>query len=363
MNLTRRDLLKLAGAAALTPAFARGEEEEGLDFSGLIQPVPEGAKFADPEYNVWCGSMIRDDDGKCHLFYSRWPKRLGHLAWVTHSEVARAVADHPLGPYRHADLALPPRGKEFWDGHCTHNPTVVRFGAKYHLYYVGNFGDGKAVSGGLNWSHRNHQRIGVAVADHPAGPWTRMDKPLIDGTPGFHDAQCCANPSVVARPEGGYLMVYKAVADKGKQPFGGPVVHVVATADQPTGPFKKHPNPVFTSAGSTFPAEDPFVWRGADRYWAVVKDFKGNFTPHGAALVLFESRDGIDWKLAAHPLVSKVGVRWEGREWQALQKLERPQVWSDRDGPAVLFCAAADRPDLNHSFNIAIPLRPVAQLK
>ena len=273
------------------------------------------------------------------------------------------MADHPLGPYRHVDVALPARGKEFWDGLCTHNPTVMRFGAKYYLYYMGNTGDGKAVSGGLNWVHRNNQRIGVAVADSPAGPWTRLDRPLIDSTPGFHDAQCCANPGVVERPGGGYLMVYKAVADKGRQPFGGPVVHVVATSDTPTGPFKKHPNPVFTSAESTFAAEDPYVWRDTDRYRAVVKDFKGHFTKQGPSLALFESKDGIDWSVSPHALVSKVGIRWEGKDWTALQKLERPQAWTDRGAPAVLFCAAADRADLNHSFNVAIPLRPVADIR
>jgi len=343
-------------------ALAVDSGEVDLDIAPLVQPVPPSAKFSDPDFNIWCGSMVRDESGKCHLFYSRWPAKLGHLAWVTHSEVARAVADHPLGPYKHVDVTLPPRGKDHWDGLCTHNPTVVRFGDKYYLYYMGNTGDGQAMKG-LNWTHRNKQRIGVAVADSPAGPWVRSDKPLIDTTPGFHDAQCLANPSVVERPEGGYLMVYKAVADKGKQPFGGPVVHVVATSDSPTGPFKKHPDPVFTSPGSSFAAEDPFIWRGDDRYWAIVKDFSGNFTKAGTSLALFESKNGIDWKLSAHPLVSKLGIRWEGGDWQGLQKLERPQLWLENGKPAVLFCAAADRKDLNHSFNVAIPLRPARSLK
>ena len=33
------------------------------------------------------------------------------------------------------------------------------------------------------WNHQidlNNQRIGVAVADDPHGPWTRFDEPLID---------------------------------------------------------------------------------------------------------------------------------------------------------------------------------------
>jgi predicted GH43/DUF377 family glycosyl hydrolase len=233
---------------------------------------------------------------------------------------------------------------------------VLKFGAKYYLYYMGNTGDRKKTNG-LNWTHRNNQRIGVAVADHPNGPWKRSDTPLIAPTPGFHDALCLANPSVTERPDGGYLMVYKAVADKGKPPFGGPVVHVVATSDSPTGPFKKHPDPVFTKPGDTFAAEDPFIWRGEDRYWAIVKDFKGGFTGQGTSLALFDSSDGIKWKPAAHPLVSTLNLRWADGNTMKLSKLERPQIFLENGVPAVLFCAAAPAGDLNASFNVQIPLK------
>jgi hypothetical protein len=338
----------------LIPPLAVSQD---LDFGGMIQPVPASAKFEDPGFIVWCGTVVRDDEGKFHLFYSRWPRKLGHYAWVTHSEVAHAVADSALGPFRFAGVALPARGTGYWDGLCTHNPTILRFGKRYHLYYMGNTGDGKA-SKELNWTHRNNQRIGVAVADSPNGPWIRSDTPLIAPTPGFHDALCLANPSVTQRPDGSYLMVYKAVADKGGKPFGGPVVHIVATSDSPTGPFKKHPDPVFTKPGEKFAAEDPFIWRGEDRYWAIVKDFGGHFTHAGPSLALFESPDGIGWKPAKHPLVSKLALTWEGGQTQKLMKLERPQLLLDKGKPAVLFCAAAPDGRLEESFIVRIPLAP-----
>ena len=327
------------------------------DFTKMIQPVPLSAKFEDPGYIVWCGTMVRDEQGKCHLFYSRWPRALGHYAWVTHSEIAHAVADHPLGPYKFVGVALPERGADKWDGLCTHNPTVMKFGDRYYLYYMGNTGDRKKVNG-LNWTHRNKQRIGVAVADSPNGPWSRSDKPLIDTTPKFHDGLCNNNPSVTQRPEGGYLMVYKAIGDKGKAPFGGPVVHVVATSDSPTGPFKKHPNPVFTKAGDPFAAEDPYIWRGSDRYWAIVKDFNGGFTNKGTSLALFESANGINWKASTNPLVSTLNLAWENGKSTKLLKLERPQIYLENGEPAVLFCAAAPHGKLDESYNVQIPLKP-----
>jgi hypothetical protein len=162
----------------------------------------------------------------------------------------------------------------------THNPTVHFFNGKYYLYYAGNFGDGKITSPQLNWTHRNNQRIGVAIADDPNGPWTRFDKPLIDisADTTAHDAQMVANPSVTQMPDGRFLMVYKAVARKKPQPFGGPVVHLTAIADRPEGPFVKQNKPVFTAENVDFPAEDPYVWYQDNCYYAIVKDMNGAFT-------------------------------------------------------------------------------------
>ena len=110
--LTRRALGPWLCAVFLSalPSLAQVSELPAEpDFAALLQPVPFAAKFADPDYYIWCGTLVRGDDGKSHLFYSRWPRKLGHYAWVTHSEVAHAVADSPLGTFRHVDVANPAR--------------------------------------------------------------------------------------------------------------------------------------------------------------------------------------------------------------------------------------------------------------
>jgi len=332
--------------------------QSDLDFHAMLQPVPSSAVFRDAEYNVWCGSAVKGDDGKCHLFYSRWPRKLGHKAWVTHSEIAYAVADTPFGPYKHVDVILPARGKEFWDGMCTHNPTVLRAkDGKFYLYYMGNTGDG-VVMKPLNWIHRNNQRIGVAVADKPEGPWQRFDKPVLDvsNEPDAYDALMVSNPSVAERPEGGFLMVYKGVAKKNKPPFGGPVYHLVATSDSATGPFKKYPKPIFGKEGVAFAAEDPFIWSEGGQYLAVVKDNEGNFTGKGYSLALFESADGIDWKQAKHVFVTTPEIRWADGRVQKLNALERPQLYRENGKHVALFCAGAENKDRDGSFNVQIPL-------
>jgi hypothetical protein len=366
MTHTRRQFLQFTGlavGAGLGGFFPRAaaalRPSHELDLHACLQPVPDRAVFSVPGYHVWCGTMVRSRDGTCHLFYSRWPIKEGFMAWVTHSEVAHATADNPLGPYRHRGVVLPARGAEHWDGHCTHNPTVLAHGGRYYLYYMGNRGDRKPSDGQLNWSHRNNQRIGVAVADAPEGPWRRSDTPLIDVTPGFHDALMCSNPAVCIRPEGDVLMIYKAVGARDPAPFGGPVVHVVATAPQPMGPFAKRPDPVFTRTGVAFPAEDPFIWHDGERYWGIVKDMKGYFTGAGRSLALMQSANGFDWVPARHALVSTTEIGREDGTRQPLHALERPQLWLENGRPSVLFCAASLSREAgpNGSFNVGIPLR------
>jgi predicted GH43/DUF377 family glycosyl hydrolase len=329
-----------------------------LDLQSMIQPIPVTAKFINDTSYIWCGTLVKSHiDKKYHLFYSRWPRKFGMAAWVTSSEVAHAVSDSPFGPFQFKDVTLPHRGPDYWDGMYTHNPTVHFFNGKYYLYYAGNFGDGKITSPQLNWTHRNNQRIGVAIADDPNGPWQRFDKPLIDlsADTTAHDAQMVANPSVTQMPDGRYLMVYKAVARKKPQPFGGPVVHLTAIADKPEGPFIKQNKPIFTAENVDFPAEDPFVWVQDNCYYAIVKDMKGAFTDAGRSLVLFYSLDGLDWKLAKHPLVSDLNIHWADGTSTKLEALERPQLFFENGKLIALLCAVNET--LDHSYNVQIPLK------
>ena len=319
---------------------------QDFDISKWIQPIPGTAIFSEKDYLVWCGSMVKGDDKKYYLFYSRWLKTKTHQAWVTDSEVALAVSDNPTGPYKFLKVVLPKRNKKYWDADVTHNPTVHKFGNKYYLYYMGNYGNGEW------WNHRNHQRIGVAVANSPTGKWKRCKKPLIDTTTNSYDHLLTNNPSVTQRPDGKFLMVYKAVGN-GKLPFGGRVLHGVAIADKPEGPFIKQPKPIFVKDSVKFAAEDPYIWHQEGKYWAIVKDMQGVFTNAGTSLALFESSNGLDWKPGKNILISTLDVMFEAGK-KKLGKLERPQLWFENGVPKVLFCAAYVSETDN--YNVAIPL-------
>ncbi|RME72755.1 MAG: hypothetical protein D6781_01710, partial [Verrucomicrobia bacterium] len=58
------------------------------DFARRLRPV--GRILEDPDYNVWCCSPIYDDQGRVHVFYSKWLNEYGHYGWVAACEVGHA---------------------------------------------------------------------------------------------------------------------------------------------------------------------------------------------------------------------------------------------------------------------------------
>jgi hypothetical protein len=377
MNLNRRYFLQtslslglgtaLAGRALASTADTGSDD---LDLHRLMRPVETRSVLRDPDWFIWGGGIVRTADGLCHGFFARWPKREGFNAWVTHSEIAYATSRDPLGPYTlHGPVFE--RRPGFWDADNLHNPLIQEFDGKYYLYYSGNFGPRDGTRDGW-WMHRNHQRAGVAVADHPAGPWKRFDRPLIEPTPGGTDHLLTNSPTVARRKDGKYVLIYKGVSD-GPMPFGGKVRMHVALGDTPTGPFVKQPGTVFGHETLQFPTDDNFIWGQNGRLYAIVKDYRGVYSQQARpgsvekeSLVLFTSEDGLDWKLAAHPFVSDFRLRWadgrvsERRGGTPLHRLDQPQVWLENGQPSVLFLAVKandDADDSDLSYNVQIALK------
>lgn len=333
-----------------------------LDLGRMVKPIPMEARFSEPGYFVWCGAPVKGGDGKYHLFYSRWPVSKGFApGWALHSEIAYAVADKPLGPYKHVNVALPARGKEFWDGTTTHNPNILRYHGKFYLIYMGNTGDGQSYP-----MHRNNQRIGVAIADKPEGPWKRFDKPIVtvsDDKKAF-DSLCVTNPGAAERPDGGILLIYKAVEYVEGKPMGGKVRYGAALADKPEGPYTKMPGRIFEAEGADagkhwMLAEDPFIWFSktyGNRYYAVARDVVGLFTGAKGGIALFESEDGLHWKAAVHSKVLGNPYLWADGT-KSLSQLERPSLLLDGDKPVALFGAADGYlKEGRISSNVQIPL-------
>ncbi len=327
-----------------------------LDFTGRLGVIAPDNLLREPGTYVWGGSGIRGEDGKFYLFYSRWkagtegrapedlPRHKDMSGWMKYCEIAAAVSDAPTGPYRPLGPVLRGTGDPArWDQFNAHNPHVKRFGDKVCLYFIAT----RPVEQTDPWlRYADGQRIGVAVAasvrDLIAGRFTRSAEPLM--APDNQNTFCRAvNPSVTQGRDGRYLMMFKARS----APTGGFMVHYVATAAQPDGPFTLI-GPALTEA--RFDAEDPYFWydRSRDRYYAIVKDFsrtERGLSPQRGALALITSEKGWgDWRPATHNVVSLREYTDTAGAKHTLANLERPQLLFDALGnPICLFAAAGEQ--------------------
>jgi len=324
-------------------------------------------RFFDPGYFVWCGSPVKWC-GDWWLFYSRWPVKYGFDAWVTHSEIAAVKLDdlggNPVGP---SQKLLPMKKGPAWARDVAHNPTVSVASGNLFMALMATQGPELSGSGDMKspsmddpvwWEYRNNQRIAIVSSKHPLGPWSLPESPSFDVDRNGWDNRLVSNPSFCARPEGGWLLVYKAV-EGDESTWGREVRHGIAHAATMTGPWHRVPGVrPFSCAGSDFPAEDPFIWydRKAQVYRAIVKDMKGVFTGVSPSLAHFISHNGYDWDLDDPKLLMGNCIRWEDGTIEMMERVERPQVAFDIDGsPVALQVAVLPRGKSALSYSLCLP--------
>lgn len=271
-----------------------------------LQPIPRDSGFQQDGYLIWCASVIRVA-GTYHMFASRWPQSTGDHSdfhgilngYRTHSEVVRATADTPVGPYVFQEVVLDRRGPGFWDGTSCHGPKIVKVGDRFVLYYQGIACDSPL------------RKIGYAWADAITGPWHRVDAPLSL----TDDAN---NPAPYVHADGSILMAYR---DR--------ELHVyVARADAYDGTYE-------TVARDIFPAarlEDPDLFVLDGQYHMVMEDNAGALTGaerHGGHMV---SDDGLVWVPYDPPKVYTHTLVWDDGTSTLVTRRERPELFNDRDG-------------------------------
>lgn len=324
---------------------------DDLDLGARIQPLPESGVFRDPDYYNWGGSILKGADGKYHLFYARWHRKHKFTGWLTHSEIAHAVADNPVGPYRYVGTALQGRGHGHWDAITAHNPKIKYFDGKYYLYYIGTHTGEKELSKAeltetarTGYSHdnwpilRNNQRTGVAVAESLDGPWRRLGQPIVE--PAGPITTLTVNPAVVQGPDDTYYLIVK-----GDKPNETRFIRnqAMAIASTPTGPFEVQPNPVIDYLDT----EDASMWYDEER-----QRFYAVFHAH-TFIGLITSEDGRHWQKARHFEIMPKKVQLADGTWLEPDRMERPFVYVENGKPKAL-CLSVKKGD--YSWNIRIPL-------
>lgn len=111
--LRRVSLASLALASVANPATAKTMIDyfQPIPIIGTLTTSGWGIGTSGPRdpdngiedianWRYWDGKVLKADDGKYHLFCSKWQASKGIAAWLTDSVSVHAVSDNVLGPYK-----------------------------------------------------------------------------------------------------------------------------------------------------------------------------------------------------------------------------------------------------------------------
>jgi hypothetical protein len=321
--------------------------------NGFILNEKDENVLVEPGYYVWGMSVIKWD-GEYHSYYSRWNKKHGFDGWMTHCEIAHAKSLRPEGPFEFVNVVLESRNNSGWDLLNAHNPYAVVVDGQIMLYYISNdlrsyisTNNSEIVYPDSTWLIenrdiiRNSQRIGLAKASEPGGPFTRSKEPVVEPD-GVNYKNIAVNPAV-AYSNNRYIMIMKSDDIKHDTKFR---IQFAGYSDNAEGPF------VFpsTSLYDEKQTEDAYLWydKLLNSYYMIChvmgqKD-----------LAFFKSDDGLKWNKHERAVFMKKEILLSNDSLWIPDRVERPFILTDSLGqPMMIYVAVADK---NTSGNIAIPI-------
>ncbi len=333
-----------------------------------LLPSPKNGGFKMEDYYIWCGSAIRGEDNRFHIFASRWKKDLGFgYNWLFNCEIVRAASSNPEGPYTFEEVIFKRRDRHYFDAMNQHNPSIKFWNGTYYLFYFGtSYGGTIPGPGDIITPERaveviNNKRIGLATSKSVYGPWTRADEPvLMPRSPGHWDCTFTTNPSAAILPDGTTYLIYKS-----REQAGGTLQLGLAVAKRPEGPYERVQNePIFKFSNPDFHVEDPYLWFEDGQFHILMKDdFKndcGGITGEWGAGVYAASLDCIHWNICPHPKAYSRNVKWDDGTTSVQCNLERPNLLFIDGKPTHLFLATGMGPrswEFTETWNMVIPLR------
>ncbi len=129
-------------------------EEQGVAVPRPPKPNPGWRSVSTPDILVW--------KGKYYLYYQGFLEMSGTRG--DDCPVTASVADSPDGPWTPVNRIIIPNGPEgSWDQYSIHDPYPLVYKGKIYLYYKSDF----------NGKPRSIRAQGLAVADHPLGPFRK----------------------------------------------------------------------------------------------------------------------------------------------------------------------------------------------
>ena len=326
-------LLPMEGSVAATESdwgTTSGSDTEG-SWSGTLGRWKDNG-IEDATRSYWGGNIVRDDDGKYHIYVSGWPESTakGHAAWSSASRVYHVKSDNVWGPYTYVSDIGP-----------GHNSEIYKTGDTYVIYHIEPLGIYTSTTLGDSWTS------GEFLYD-------KRDRILIAGD---NTETSLSNCSFAKREDGSFVMI-----DRG----GG----IWVSRDGLTDPWHQltdksvYLNSEITNRGSL---EDPVIWHDHLQYHMIVNDWRARYAYY------YRSLDGLHW-------TKEAGKAYTGQDpfakhsdntVEAWYKYERPRVYQDDLGRAIrMNFAVIDcvkkvdvGSDTHSSKNINMPLTKQLQLE
>ncbi|MGA9637561.1 glycoside hydrolase family protein [Flavobacterium sp.] len=214
----------------------------------------------------WDGKIVRSDDGKYHMYASRWDQSFSHSdGWHLGSKGVHAVSDNIMGPYIDKGLLWPQ-----WKEGMGHNVIGLRMHDGRYATITSEITDGE-----------------VFVSKNPEGPFELLGKIEVDPN-GFDKGLAryqnktkpsygqMSNVGILLRPDGRYMLVGRSTA---------PMI----SDNGILGPYKIMGDRVYKN----YPElpqdknEDPTLWYSGGLYHIVYNNWPSKTSHH------FTSDDGL----------------------------------------------------------------------
>jgi len=375
--LNRQWMKWICGLMLVAAGAAASAETSSNPIWGRMGRAPVNGGFRQDDYWVWGSSIIKGDDGKYHMYAERWPKKVAfHPGWMVASDIAHAVSDTMVGPYTFSDVAIGRRSPEYWDGCSQYNPKIFKHGDTYILFYEGSthpFDDALkhpeeiVLSSKYTILARANERIGVATSKSPYGPWTRLDRPVLDVKPGTFYSFYTSNPTPVVHEDGSVLMIFKSRRYKDQFPYQSEMMLGVAKAPHYLGPYTVVSDGPIFGMEKYGEVEDPYLWKDGSGYHMLAKDQRGLISGVSGAGILAHSKDGIHWAPDAHPLAYDKLIQWDNGTETLMGQMERPEGIFENGKMTHMSFAVMDGPGGfdkgSNTWTVVIPMLPEGAAK
>lgn len=299
-----------------------------------------GPAISDPDWYNWCISPIVGRDQKVHIFGSRWPAADGMEGWSEkNAEIAHFVSDKPEGPFTYVETVMTsslfPNPETMA---APHNPRVEYVDGKYILLYICQ-----------NPSRKGKMRVGMMIADELEGPWRFAGKNgiMVDpsNTPGhwtYNAAIGVCNPAFLKIEDNYYIYFNCGTPEQLKSKYG------YAVSTKLEGPYTLCDAPITDNIAYI---EDAQAFATGGKQFLLTTDNFGKNTGVFGNLILWESKDGLDFKRANAQIAMGTIFDYWGTESEhqklmeqnglfvrsASGKLERPAVLQMNGKPTYLY--------------------------